>query len=154
MSKSEWDGLKLENQLCFPLYACSREIIKQYRPYLEQLDLTYTQYLVMMVLWEEERINVKELGKKLFLDSGTLTPVLKSLEAKGYVTRTRSTQDERVLYAALTDQGRVLKKKAVHVPEKIAGCVHLMPEEAAQLYRLLYKILDSLQESDGHENRL
>ncbi len=154
MSKSEWDGLKLENQLCFPLYACSREIIKQYRPYLEQLDLTYTQYLVMMVLWEEERINVKELGKKLFLDSGTLTPVLKSLEAKGYVTRTRSTQDERVLYAALTDQGRVLKKKAVHVPEKIAGCVHLVPEEAAQLYRLLYKILDSLQEIDGHENRL
>lgn len=146
MEYSKYDGLKLENQLCFPLYAASREIIKQYRPLLESLDLTYTQYIAMMVFWQEKKINVKELGKKLYLDSGTLTPVLKSLEAKGYVHRYRSAQDERVLMVEITEKGEALKDKAVSVPEALAGCVRLNPEEAVQLYQLLYKILGSISE--------
>lgn len=139
--KENYNGLKLENQLCFPLYAASREVIKQYRPYLEELDLTYTQYIAMMVFWEEKSINVKELGKKLFLDSGTLTPVLKSLESKGYISRARSKKDERVLVAEITEKGEELKEKAVSVPQKIAGCTKLEPQEAMELYRLLYKVL-------------
>ena len=145
MSSSECAGLKLENQLCFPLYACSREIIKKYRPYLEELDLTYTQYIAMMVLWGEKKINVKELGKKLFLDSGTLTPVLKSLEAKGFVRRYRSTEDERVLLVEITESGEKLKEKAMYIPGKVADCVRLEPEEAAALYRTLYKILEKIE---------
>lgn len=148
MSNSEYDGLKLENQLCFPLYACSKEIIKQYRPYLEELDLTYTQYITMMVLWEEKRINVKELGKKLFLDSGTLTPVLKSLESKGYVSRYRSSEDERVLLIEITQSGETLKEKAVSVPNQIMNCVRLDFDDAIQLYQLLYKILGKLKENE------
>ncbi len=139
--EENYNGLKLENQLCFPLYAASREVIKQYRPYLEELDLTYTQYIAMMVFWEEKSINVKELGKKLFLDSGTLTPVLKSLESKGYISRARSEKDERVLVAEITEKGEKLKEKAVSVPQKIAGCTKLEPQEAMELYRLLYKVL-------------
>ncbi|MBQ3236968.1 MAG: MarR family transcriptional regulator [Oscillospiraceae bacterium] len=139
--EENYNGLKLENQLCFPLYAASREVIKQYRPYLEELDLTYTQYIAMMVFWEEKSINVKELGKKLFLDSGTLTPVLKSLESKGYISRARSEKDERVLVAEITEKGEELKEKAVSVPQKIAGCTKLEPQEAMELYRLLYKVL-------------
>lgn len=145
MSNSKYDGLKLENQLCFPLYACSKEIIKQYRPYLEQLDLTYTQYITMMVLWEEKKINVKELGKKLFLDSGTLTPVLKSLEAKGYVRRYRSSDDERVLFIEITESGVALKEKAVSIPQQIMGCVSLDSDDALQLYNLLYKVLGKIK---------
>ncbi|MBQ7874553.1 MAG: MarR family transcriptional regulator [Oscillospiraceae bacterium] len=141
MNDSGYDVLKLENQLCFPLYAASREVIKQYRPFLEALDLTYTQYIAMMVFWEEKKISVKELGKKLFLDSGTLTPVLKSLEAKGFLKRYRSEEDERVLLVEITAAGEALKDKAVSVPEKIAGCIRLEPEEVMELYRLLYKIL-------------
>ena len=137
----KFDALKLENQLCFPLYAASREVIKQYRPYLEELDLTYTQYIAMMVFWEEKSLSVKELGKKLFLDSGTLTPVLKSLESKGYVPRERSKDDERVLTVKITDEGEKLREKSAEVPGKIAGCVKLSPEEAVTLYRLLYKVL-------------
>ncbi len=141
MSDSKYDALRLENQLCFPLYAASREVIKQYRPYLEELGLTYTQYITMMVFWAEKKINVKELGKKLFLDSGTLTPVLKSLEAKGYVHRYRSSEDERVLLVEITENGEKLKEKVISIPTKIAGCVDLNPEESAQLYQLLYKLL-------------
>ncbi|MBQ8662730.1 MAG: MarR family transcriptional regulator [Eubacterium sp.] len=141
MNNSKYDVLKLENQLCFPLYACSREVIKNYRPYLDELDLTYTQYITMMVFWEHKKINVKELGKKLFLDSGTLTPVLKSLEAKGYVNRYRSTEDERVLIVEITEAGEALKEKAVAIPKTLASCVNLSPEESLQLYQLLYKLL-------------
>ena len=146
MDEKRYDGLKLENQLCFPLYACSKEVIKQYRPYLEELDLTYTQYITMMLLWEQEKCSVKELGKRLFLDSGTLTPVLKSLEAKGYIRRYRSSEDERVLIAQITGEGQSLKERAAAVPEKIGACVKLSPEEGAQLYRLLYKVLGALEE--------
>lgn len=139
----EYEGLRLSNQLCFPLYAASREVIKQYRPFLDALDLTYTQYIAMMVLWEENTVSVKELGKKLFLDSGTLTPVLKSLEAKGYIRRSRCAEDERVLVAELTQAGEALRDSAKAVPESVASCMKLEPQEAALLYRLLYKILGS-----------
>ena len=141
MKDTNFEGLKLKNQLCFPLYAASREVIKRYRPYLDELNLTYTQYIAMMVFWEERKISVKDLGKKLFLDSGTLTPVLKSLEAKGYIVRSRSAKDERVLIAEITDEGDRLKDKAKSVPESVAGCVRLEPDEAVKLYELLYKIL-------------
>jgi DNA-binding MarR family transcriptional regulator len=138
----KYDPLKLENQLCFPLYACSREIIKKYRPLLEKLDLTYTQYIAMMVLWENRKLSVKELGKKLYLDSGTLTPVLKSLEAKGFVSRNRSTEDERVLMVEITKKGDALKEKAISVPQELGKCIVLSPDEAACLYKILYKLLD------------
>ena len=140
---NEFDMLKLENQLCFPLYACSREIVKKYKPYLDELDLTYTQYITMMVLWERKQINVKELGECLFLDSGTLTPLLKKLEQKGWVTRQRAKEDERVLIVTLTESGEALRSKAVTVPQKMACCVKLEPEEIQTLYSLLYKLLGS-----------
>jgi len=139
---NEFDTLKLENQLCFPLYACSREIVKKYKPYLDELDLTYTQYITMMVMWEKKQINVKELGECLFLDSGTLTPLLKKLEQKGWVTRQRAKSDERVLIVTLTEAGDELRKKAVTVPQKMACCVKLSQEEVQTLYTLLYKLLD------------
>ena len=138
----KYDALKLENQLCFPLYAASREIIKLYRPYLCELDLTYTQYITMLVIWEKNSISVKDLGDILYLGSGTLTPVLKSLEGKGYITRSRSRLDERVLIVTLTEDGRKLKEKAVVVPGQMCSCMKLDAEEAASLRRLLYKILD------------
>ena len=141
MSDLKYDVLKLENQLCFPLYAAAREVVKQYRPYLDELDITYTQYITMMVMWEEKEITVKALGEKLFLDSGTMTPVLKSLEAKGFVTRKRSTTDERSVSVFLTDSGEVLKEKAVGIPAKVAGCTNLTAEEGMKLYKILYKIL-------------
>ena len=143
MSNSKYDVLKLENQLCFPLYAAAREVVKRYRPHLDALGLTYTQYITMMVMWEQKEITVKALGEKLFLDSGTMTPVLKSLEAKGYVTRKRSTADERSVSVMLTESGESLKESAVKIPEKVAGCVGLDGGEAMQLYGLLYKILNS-----------
>ena len=138
----KYDALKLKNQLCFPLYACAREVIKLYKPYLDRIDLTYTQYITMMVLWENKAINVKTLGQILYLDSGTLTPLLKKLESKGYVTRQRSTEDERNLIVSVTEQGEVLKKRAVSIPGELAKCVSLDAEESLILYRLLYKLLD------------
>ena len=143
---NRYDALKLENQLCFPLYAASREVIKHYHPYLKELGLTYTQYIAMMVFWADGKISVKELGEKLFLDSGTLTPVLKSLEEKGYVKRRRSSEDERVLIVEITDDGEALKERAVSIPGQIAGCVKLDTEEAMQLYKLLYKVLAAVNE--------
>ena len=140
-----FDALKLENQLCFPLYAAAREVIKLYRPHLDTLDLTYTQYITMMVMWAEKKISVRDMGKRLYLDSGTLTPVLKSLESKGYIRRYRSTEDERVLIVELTEEGSRLKTEAVEVPQQVGSCIHLEPEEAMQLYRLLYKLLDGMQ---------
>ena len=137
--------MKLENQMCFPLYACSKEIIRKYKPYLDELDLTYTQYISMMVLWEEKEINVKDLGKKLYLDSGTLTPMLKKLEAKGYITRARSKEDERNLIITITPKGESLKNKAVDIPSKVGSCVNIAPEKALQLYSTLYEILEALE---------
>ena len=138
----ERDVLKLENQLCFPLYAAARTVEKRYYKLLSEIDLTYTQYITMMVLWEEKEISVKALGERLFLDSGTLTPVLKSLEKKGFVKRERSKQDERVVMVSATKQGEILKEKAKDIPNKIAACFNLKEEEAVTLYKLLYKVLD------------
>ena len=139
----EYESLKLGNQLCFPLYAVSKEIVKRYRPYLDEIDLTYTQYITMMVLWEKGTVSVKDLGQCLYLDSGTLTPVLKSLEAKGYITRTRNDVDERVLDVALTNEGDLLKDKALSIPTSMSACVSLDKEEAAELYRILHKLLSN-----------
>ena len=136
-----YDSLKLENQLCFPLYACSKEIVRQYREFLEPLDLTYTQYLVLMVLWEKEECSVKALGDILYLDSGTLTPVLKTLEKKGFITRRRFAQDERILVINITESGIALRDEVLRFPKEAAGNAKLEPEEAAELYRILYKLL-------------
>ena len=144
--EDKYASLRLKNQICFPLYACSKEVVKKYRPFLDEIDLTYTQYITMMVLWENEHISAKDIGEKLFLDSGTLTPVLKSLAVKGFITRQRSKEDERVLMIDITDKGRNLKDKALFVPEKVGGCVRLNPEEFKQLYDLLYKLLGGLDE--------
>ena len=140
----EFDCLKLENQLCFPIYACSKEIIKKYKPFLDEIDLTYTQYIVMMVLWEEREVNVKQLGKRLFLDSGTLTPLLKKLELKGYISRTRLKEDERNLQIELTKKGKKLESKAQNIPQKVGKCIDLTPKEVNNLYKTLYKILGNI----------
>lgn len=135
------DVLKLENQLCFPLYACSKEIVKRYKPFLDHIQLTYTQYITMMVLWEHEVMSVKQLGERLYLDSGTITPVVKRLEALGYVKRQRSIEDERSVNVHLTDSGRQLKDEAASIPVRMSENLNLTDEEAAMLYRILYKIL-------------
>ena len=137
----KYDVLKLDNQLCFPLYAAAREIIKQYHEPLQAIDLTYTQYIAMMVLWEEKEITTKALGTRLHLDSGTLTPVLKSLEGKGLVRRRRSELDERMLVVEITPEGEALKEKAKDVPIVMMQHFNLPVEDAMELYRLLYKLL-------------
>lgn len=144
MPNNKYDCLKLENQLCFPLYACSKEVIRRYKPYLDRLDLTYTQYIAMMVMWEKKEVNVKELGEYLYLDSGTLTPLLKKLEEKNYVMRKRSKEDERNLIVSITKEGEALKEQAVSVPAELSACVNMEPQEAQQLYQLLYKLLNGL----------
>lgn len=139
------DCLKLENQLCFPIYACSREITRAYKPYLEKLNLTYTQYIVMMVLWEQKEVTVKALGNSLCLDSGTLTPLLKKLENKGFAKRARSVDDERSLIVSLTEEGENLKVKARTIPVAMGGCVDLSEDDVKQLRRILARILDNLR---------
>ena len=143
----KYDSLKLENQLCFPLYACSKEIVRRYKTYLDKLDLTYTQYIVMMVMWEEKELNVKELGDKLFLDSGTLTPLLKKLEEKSLVLRQKTNKDGRQLIVSLTQKGKDLRREIQVVPHQIGSCVNLSPEEGAELKRLLLKVLSNVTES-------
>lgn len=145
MTSDKYESLKLENQLCFPLYACAKEVVRRYKPFLDELDLTYTQYITMMVLWERKTMNVKELGNFLYLDSGTLTPVLKKLESKGYIVRNRSKEDERNLEIMITNEGENLKNRAVEIPEKIGQCARLEPEEIQELYRLLYKMLNAME---------
>ena len=138
----KYPQLKLENQLCFPLYACAKEITRRYVPLLEPYNLTYTHYIVMMVLWEKGELSVTELGKALSLDSGTLTPVLKKLEANGYVSRRRSSDDERSVIASPTEKGWDLQQKLSSVPQEIGSCVKLSAEEARLLYGLLYKVIE------------
>lgn len=145
MPDSRYDVLKLDNQLCFPLYAVSKEIVRKYTPFLSEIDLTYTQYIAMMVMWEHREVSVKELGKKLFLDSGTLTPLLKTLEKKGYVTRERSKTDERFLVVRITDEGMNLREKAVDIPAKIGGCVCIDEKEAVQLFTIVRKLLSQFE---------
>ena len=143
MPNDKYECLKLENQLCFPLYACSKEIVRRYKPFLDEIDLTYTQYITMMVLWEHHSLSVKQLGAKLYLDSGTLTPVLKTLEKKGLLRRERSKEDERNLIVTLTEEGELLKDKAVTIPQRLAGCLDLDRESAAQLYTILHKLMEN-----------
>lgn len=135
------DSLKLENQLCFPLYAASKEVIKKYTPFLDEIGLTYTQYIAMMVLWDKKQITAKTLGEYLFLDSGTITPVIKRLEQQGLVTRQRSSEDERSLVITITPKGEELKNQAKEIPPKIGGCIQLERDEVLTLYKLLYKLL-------------
>lgn len=144
----KYDCLKLENQLCFPLYAASKEVVKKYDPLLKKLDLTYTQYITMMVLWETNEINVKTLGERLFLDSGTLTPLLKKLESKGYIERNRSNSDERNLNISITKEGMNLRKKANDIPSKVGSCINLNEKEVIELYKILHKILINIKEGE------
>ena len=141
-----YDVLKLQNQVCFPLYACSKELVRQYGPYLKELDLTYTQYIVMMVLWEKEAVSSRELAGCLHLDYGTLTPVLKRLDQAGFLTRERAAEDERLLTLSLTEKGRELKTRAVSIPPSIAECMGLTAEEFDTLYALTYKALKNMEE--------
>ncbi len=144
--ESKYDSLSLKNQLCFPIYLCSKEIIRKYTPILNELNLTYTQYIVMMYFWEKESSNVKDIGKSLLLDSSTLTPLLKKLEIKGYITRVKSTKDERNLEIKITKEGLKLREKALNVPLKIAKCIDLSKEEVKILYSLMYKVLLKIEE--------
>ena len=146
--KEEYNSLKLCNQVCFPLYACSKELVRQYGPFLKDLDLTYTQYITMMVMWEKEEVSSRDLAECLHLDYGTLTPVLKRLEQTGYITRERSAEDERLLTLKLTGEGRKLKEKAVHIPPAMAKKVGLSEEEFRTLYTLTYKALMNMENND------
>ena len=152
----KYASLRLKNQLCFPLYAVSNLITRKYKPLLDQLDLTYTQYIVMMVLWEERQVNEKFLCETLCLRSNTIAPLLKKLQAKGYIEKTKDSGDERNVIITLTKAGDSLKDRALLVPETIAQEYHLEPEEAAALYKTLYKILDQESRKDpenDHETR-
>ena len=141
-----YDDLKLENQMCFPLYAASREVIKQYKPYLDTIELTYTQYIAMLLLWENKTMTVKELGEHMYLDSGTLTPLLKKLEAKGLVNRVRSTEDERNLNVNITEKGEKLRDKALDIPCKVHDGTKLTPEELEIFLGVLTKILKKFKD--------
>ena len=145
MSLEGYEQLKLENQLCFPLYAAAKEVVRKYKPLLDELDLTYTQYIAMMVLWENESMNVKELGSKLYLDSGTLTPLLKKLETKGYITRCRCKEDERNLIIQITVKGDALKEQAIHIPSEMTEkWINISNEEIKSMYHSLYKLLSQI----------
>lgn len=145
MDKYGDEVLKLSNQICFPLYASGKEIVRRYQPYLEKLDLTYTQYIVLMVLWERDHLSVKEIGAKLYLDSGTLTPLINKLITKGFIQKEKSPDDERELIISLTSDGIKLKEKAKEIPPLIAKKVKLTQKEAKTLYTLLYKLLDGFE---------
>ncbi len=151
MEHHKYDVLKIQNQLCFPLYVCAKETIRLYKPFLDELELTYTQYIAMMVLWEKKRLTVKELGKVLYLDSGTLTPLLKKLEAKGLLIRERSKEDERNLFISLTEEGKALRDEALHIPGELEKCVELDQEERVTLYKLLYKLLTYVEKEEKSE---
>ena len=142
MDQNKYDCLKLSKQLCFPLYACARETIKLYTPHLDKLGLTYTQYITMMVLWEQKSLTAKELGNILYLDSGTLTPLLKKLETKELLTRKRSQADERNLIVTVTEKGESLKDEALHIPGEMTQCLNLEKDEIRTMYQMLYKMLE------------
>ncbi|MBR2739899.1 MAG: MarR family transcriptional regulator [Oscillospiraceae bacterium] len=135
------EAMKLSNQLCFPLYAAARSVVNLYTPWLKPLGLTYTQYLVMLVLWENDGLTVGEICDKLMLDNGTLSPLLKKLQQAGYVEKSRSDEDDRIVIVTLTEEGRELQEKAKDVPSSVAGCIDIAPEKAQQLYGLLYELL-------------
>ncbi|MHC1683639.1 MAG: MarR family winged helix-turn-helix transcriptional regulator [Clostridiaceae bacterium] len=136
--------LKLDNQLCFALYACAKEVTRIYKPFLDKLGITYTQYITLLVLWEQDCITVKELGKKLYLDSGTLTPLLKKLENLGVLERVRDTKDERNVFVKLTDKGINMKNEVVEIPKEVFCSTGLSPEDALELKERLRFLLVSL----------
>ena len=135
------EAMKLDHQLCFPLYAAARNVTNLYTPYLKPFGLTYTQYLVLLVLWEKDKIPVGELCRRLYLDNGTISPLLKKLQTAGYLEKTRSTEDDRVVVVSLTKQGKELQKKMRDIPKQVGSCISLSPEKAGTLYSLLYEIL-------------
>ena len=141
--------MKLNNQLCFPLYAAARNVTSLYTPWLKPLGLTYTQYITFLVLWEKDGISVSEIGSRLMLDNGTLSPMLKKMEQEGYIERNRSREDDRVVIITLTEQGRDLQERAKDIPEKVAGCIDLPVEKAKQLYDLLYELLENQKGSNA-----
>lgn len=145
MNEQECDTLKLDCQLGFPLYVCAKEIVRRYTPLLEQLGMTYTQYITMMVMWEHKGINAKQIGRLLYLDSGTLTPVLKRLEEKGWVTRCRAKEDERNLWVCVTPEGEALKEQVRDIPLKVSGDISMTREEAVQLHDLLMKLMQQIR---------
>ena len=149
------EAMKLSNQLCFPLYAAARNVTGLYTPCLRPLGLTYTQYIVFLVLWEKDALTVGEIGERLMLDNGTLSPLLKKMEQAGYVERRRSQEDERVVVITLTEAGRALQEKAKDIPAQVAGCIDLSPEKAQTLYTLLYELLENQKRKEHkHENSL
>ncbi len=137
------ESMKLDSQLCFPLYAAARKVVNLYTPYLKPLGITYTQYIMFLVLWEEDSVKVSDLCRRLRLDTGTVTPMLKNTEKQGLIKRTRSEEDERVVVVTLTEEGKALYNKAKDIPEKVGSCVRLSKEDAVQLYKILYSLLDS-----------
>ena len=141
------ESMKLSNQLCFPLYAAARNVTNLYTPLLKPLGLTYTQYIVFLVLWEKDGLSVSEIGEKLMLDNGTLSPLLKKMEQAGYVERRRCREDDRVVEITLTEKGKALQEKAKEIPGKVADCIDLPPEKAQQLYFLLYELLDNQRDN-------
>ena len=136
--QEEYEALRLENQLCFPLYACAKEVTRRYKPFLDPLDLTYTQYITMMVLWDKKEVRVKDLGEVLYLDSGTLTPLLKRLEQKGLISRSRYQDDERALCVRITEEGEKLQHRAISVPKEMRACIPLNEEEMLALFKQLH----------------
>lgn len=145
VTKDRYESIRLKNQLCFPLYACSKEIIRQYRKPLEKLGLTYTQYVVMMVLWEDGGMTEGDLGKKVYLDSGTLAPLLKRMEKQGIINRVRPDDNERKLFISLTEKGEAMKEQALDVPKAMNGCINLPENELKELKRLLDKAVSGME---------
>lgn len=142
---NEYPQLLLDSQLCFPLYACARKVTGAYNPLLKPLGLTYTQYIVLLALWESGKVKVGELCQRLYLDCGTMTPMLKKMEESGWITRCRCKEDERVVYVTLTDKGRALREEVKDIPARVGSCISLPPEDALQLYTLLHKLLDAIE---------
>ena len=153
MEYDHHEAMKLANQLCFPLYAAARNVTGLYTPWLKPLGLTYTQYIVLLVLWEKDGISVSEIGEKLMLDNGTLSPLLKKMEQAGYVARRRCRKDDRVVEITLTDAGRALQEKAKDIPRQVAGCIDLSPEKAQTLYSLLYELLDNQKDRNDKSTK-
>lgn len=146
--QGKYDALRLENQLCFPLYACAKEVTRRYKPFLDPLGLTYTQYITMMVMWEKKEVRVKDLGEVLYLDSGTLTPLLKRLEQKGLISRSRYQEDERALCVRITEEGEKLRETAKSVPVGMRACIPLNDEEMLVMKKLLSRTLDAIEQKD------
>ena len=153
MDNESRETMKLDNQLCFPLYAAARRVVNLYTPWLKPLGLTYTQYVVFLVLWEKDGITVGEICDRLMLDNGTLSPLLKKMQQAGYINRKRSENDDRVVLITLTDKGRDLQEKVKDVHDKVACCIDYPPEKAKMLYSLLYELLENCKDKEKQEEK-